>query len=70
MLSEANERKIVLNGSAKFDVTKSILPFRVYNSGIIVEVLGTEFSITQENQKVIVENHSGSVQVLESQRQK
>jgi len=66
VLSEANERKIVLNGSAKFDVTKSILPFRVYNSGIIVEVLGTEFSITQENQKVIVENHSGSVQVLEA----
>lgn len=66
ILSEVNERMIVLNGSAKFDVTRSILPFRVHNNGIIVEVLGTEFSIIQENQKVIVENRSGSVQITEA----
>lgn len=64
-LASVNSRKVTLLGNAKFLVTRSILPFQVYYHDIMIEVLGTEFSLSQKGDKLVVENHKGSVKVSE-----
>jgi len=63
-LEKLNERKVILHGNAVFNVTKNAtLPFKVYYGDILVEVLGTEFSINKIDGLTIVQNISGSVEV-------
>jgi len=64
-LNHANERILRLRGDARFSITKSLLPLKVYNDKIIVEVLGTEFSIVNTVDTVTITNISGSVKVSE-----
>jgi len=64
-LAAVNSRKIVLDGNAQFSVTRSILPFQVFYHDIMIEVLGTEFSLSKIGDKLLVENHKGSVKVSE-----
>lgn len=56
-------RYLILQGNATFDVAKSILPFKVSYDSILVEVLGTKFSLSQHNNSVIIQNLEGSVKV-------
>lgn len=62
-LRSVHERKVVLDGDAKFVVKRSILPFKVYWRDVVIEVLGTEFSLFQSGEKLVIENHHGSVKV-------
>jgi archaellum component FlaF (FlaF/FlaG flagellin family) len=63
-LENLRERKVILSGSAVFDVVKNeTLPYRVYYGEILVEVLGTEFAINKRDGLTIIQNISGSVAV-------
>lgn len=64
-LDNAEERMLSLSGNAHFDISKSILPFKVFHKDIVVEVLGTTFNITESEKSIKIENHSGSVKVSE-----
>jgi FecR protein len=64
-LDHAQERRLELEGDAEFDIAASILPLRVYHDSVLVEVLGTEFSIKKVNKTVEIKNISGSVKVSE-----
>ncbi len=50
-LTGVNERRLVLNGRAQIDVSKSILPFRVYLNDLVIEVLGTSFIVDTHNEE-------------------
>jgi len=65
-LQHAEKREVKLDGEASFDISKSILPFRVYHKDIFVDVLGTEFSITDSAEGILIKNTSGSVRVSET----
>ncbi len=58
-----DERYIVLTGNATFDVAHNPnMPFRVLKDDLLIEVLGTEFTLTGgDNGNIEVENHEGSV---------
>lgn len=64
-LEDASQRTIYLNGDATFDISKNILPLRVYHNDIYVEVLGTEFAIKDNQGSVEIVNISGLVKVAE-----
>jgi hypothetical protein len=57
------ERYIVLTGNATFDVAPNAnMPFRVIKDDLLIEVLGTEFTLTGDaDGNITVENHEGSV---------
>jgi hypothetical protein len=64
-LNHAQERRLYLKGDAEFDISASILPLKVYHDSILIEVLGTKFSIKKFNKTVEIKNFSGSVKVSE-----
>lgn len=64
-LNHAKERSLHLKGDAEFDISASILPLKVYHDSILVEVLGTKFSIRKVNDSIEIKNTSGSVKVSE-----
>lgn len=60
---DLTERKILLKGDASFNVAHNAeLPYRVIKEDLLVEVLGTEFTIEDNEEGGIdIENHEGSV---------
>ena len=64
-ISHLGSRDIFLSGGATFDVKGNILPFRVFHQNVIIEVLGTQFSIAQKNEHTEIINIKGSVKVLD-----
>lgn len=65
-LENLTERKVTLKGIGKFEVAKNAtLPFKVYYGAVLVEVLGTEFSVAKIDNKVSIENLSGSVKIAQ-----
>lgn len=60
-----NVRKIIFEGSATFDVKKSILPFVIYTKDLKTEVLGTKFIISQKSGTSYIETLEGMVKVSE-----
>jgi hypothetical protein len=64
-LSGQNERMILLDGTATFDVRNSILPFYVYSRELKVEVLGTKFIVSGTSDTSFIENLEGVVKVSE-----
>lgn len=64
-LSGQNERMILLNGTATFDVRKNILPFNVYSRDLKVEVIGTKFIVSSISDTSFIENLEGEVKVSE-----
>ena len=65
-LHHQNLRSVSLKGEAFFDVSSSILPFKVFYGDIFVEVIGTSFTLSKTNDTVVIKNISGSVKVVES----
>lgn len=63
VLKDLDERLILLKGNATFDVAHNPdKPFIVKKGDLLVEVLGTEFTLTgEENGDITVENHEGRV---------
>jgi hypothetical protein len=63
-LDDVIDRKIILAGSATFSVKKNDkLPFRVFYGDLLVEVLGTEFTINKKDGMTIIQNISGKIAV-------
>ncbi|MGB4960520.1 MAG: FecR family protein [Saprospiraceae bacterium] len=62
-LVHSNVRTVLLDGNASFDVSQSILPFKIFGDYINIEVLGTKFSIFHADDHIEVKNISGSVKV-------
>jgi len=64
-LEHSDLREVRLDGDASFDISSSILPFRVYHKDIFIDVLGTEFSVKDSQEGILIKNFSGSVKVSE-----
>ncbi len=64
-LNLQNLRSVNLKGEAIFEVSRNILPFKVYYEDVFVEVLGTKFSIETSGEVIVIKNISGSVKVVE-----
>ncbi len=60
-----NNREVILNGEAFFDVEKGT-SFKVMTSEGMIEVLGTEFNITVRNDYFEVQCFEGKVKVISS----
>ena len=65
-LDDLTKRKVVLVGSATFDVSRNEkLPFEVYYGDVLVEVLGTVFTIGKKDGLTVVQNIAGSIAVYQ-----
>ena len=66
----ATSREVILNGAAFFNVVPDAdIPFRVYSGESIVEVTGTRFSVSEEEDHVQVSVLSGRVLLCASDSQ-
>lgn len=65
---DKRERLVELEGEAFFEVSKSVVPFRVRSAGQTVEVLGTTFNISAypDEPAILTTLVEGSVQVVDS----
>ncbi len=64
-LHQQNFRSVNLKGGAVFEVSHSILPFKVFFEDIFIEVLGTSFKIAKSKDTIVIKNINGSVRVAE-----
>ncbi|MBK8625532.1 MAG: FecR domain-containing protein [Saprospiraceae bacterium] len=64
------ERKVILDGNASFDVTRSILPFRVYFGELMVDVIGTSFSLEEDGSSYVFNIFKGVVKVTHAESNK
>jgi ferric-dicitrate binding protein FerR (iron transport regulator) len=64
-----NERKVILEGRATFEVVKDIsAPFVVTSGAVTTTVLGTTFNVSENKQGVIVKLYKGKVSVRATRR--
>lgn len=67
-LRNLSERRIDLKGNATFDVTRSNLPLKVDYGDIMIEVIGTQFTLEQISGKYTVEVIEGVVRITQKTR--
>ena len=67
-LRNLSERRIDLKGNATFDVTRSNLPLIVDYGDIMIEVIGTQFTLEQISGKYTVEVIEGVVRITQKTR--
>ncbi len=60
---DLTRREVTVSGNASFDVASNKnLPFTVEKKGLRVDVLGTEFTVSDaDSENITIENHEGSV---------
>jgi hypothetical protein len=62
-LNHETKRTLHLEGNGEFAITKSILPMRVFLDKLVVDIIGTRFTIKNINQSTEISNTEGSVKV-------
>lgn len=64
-LQEKNVRTLYFEGKGQFDIARSILPLKVYNKDLVIDILGTQFDIVNHVDYTEIKNTEGSVKVSE-----